>query len=351
MIDKRFFDISNPIKLSDIQNLSGAVLPNPETANIIISGVAGINNATKDDIIFLANDAVSSTLSKTNHYKEMLKNVNAGACITTKELSKFVPEHIPLLIYPDPRGLFIKLQEYFYKPKLNKNRIMRSAKIGKKVKFKNKKSVFIGHNVVIEDNVEIGQNCYISHGAIIKTGCIIGDNCKIMENAVISHTIMGNNCRIGENSVIGGIGFGWHSTPMGHQRVPQLGRVIIKDNVEIDANSCIDRGAIDDTEIGQGTKIDNLVQIAHNNKIGQNCIFAGMSGIAGSNKIGNWVLIGAQAGLKGFITVEDNVQIAAQSGIMKDIKKGQIVMGYPALDIKDFLKQQAFLKKSIKKQK
>ncbi len=263
-----------------------------------------------------------------------------------------MPNGIPVLISKNPRGDFIKLQKYFYQDNAYSARgIMDTARIDSSVKFADKESVFVGYGAVIEAGVEIGKNCYIGHNAVIKHGCAIGNNCRVMEGATVSHCVMGNDVSIGEGSVIGSTGFGWNSGASGHQRVPQIGRVIIEDFVEIDCNSCIDRGAIGDTVIGAGTKIDNLVQIGHNNKIGKNCIFAGMSGMAGSNQIGNFVLIGAQAGLSGFLKIGDFVQVAAQSGLMKNVDAGAKVMGSPAIDAKTYLKQHVFLKNAVTKKK
>jgi UDP-3-O-[3-hydroxymyristoyl] glucosamine N-acyltransferase len=349
MIDNKFYTIASPITLAKVQEITGAILEKSEFANKIISGVAGLEIATENDIIFFANEAVAESL-KHPEFKEMLSAITAGACLINDEHKNLVPNGIPVLTTKDPRGAFIKLQKYFYQDNAYTAKgIMDTARIADNVKFADKESVFIGYGAVIESGVEIGKNCYIGHNAIVKYGCTIGNNCRILDNAVVSHCVMGNDVHIGESSVIGSTGFGWHSGAAGHNRVPQIGRVILEDFVEIDCNSCVDRGAIGDTVIGAGTKIDNLVQIGHNNKVGKNCIFAGMSGMAGSNQVGNFVLLGAQAGLSGFLKIGDFAQIAGQSGVMKNVDAGAKVMGSPAIDAKMHFKQQIILKNAVLK--
>ena len=347
MIDRRFYSISDPIDLEVVETITGAVLCDPKYKHVVVSGVAGLNDSTINDIVFFAQSTISKSL---NHPEliDMLKNIKAGACLIDEKHKNIVPKDIPVLISKDPRGDFIKLQKYFYQDRsYSVKGIMDSAYIANSVEFVDKSSVFIGNSAVIEDNVKIGKNCYIGHNVVIKHGCHIGDNCCIKEGAVISHCIMGNYISIGEGTIIGSTGFGWHSGPSGHIRVPQIGRVVLEDFVEIDCNSCIDRGAI-----GVGTKIDNLVQIGHNNTIGKYCIFAGMSGVAGSSKIGNFVLLGAQSGVSGFLNIADYTQVAAQSGVVRNVDNtASKLRGTPAIDATNFARREILLRHMVEKKK
>ncbi len=319
--------------------------------NFKITNLGSLEQANSESIIYLAlNNSVSKELDKSFEYKEKLKSISAGACFISENNKDLLPSKIIPVINSDPKLAFIKLTNKFYIDKsLIKKGIAKTASVASTVKFKNKSSVHIGEFAVIEDDVSIGENCYIANGVVIKTGVEIGDNCTIKDHAVISHSVIGNNVNIGEGSCIGGAGFGWHSSRAGHTWVPQLGRVVLKDNVDIGINTSIDRGTIGDTIIGEDTKIDNLVQIGHNVKIGSHCIFAGMSGVAGSTIIGDWTLVGAAAGISGHLHIGNNVQIAAGSGVSQSIPDNTKVGGYPALALHDYLKQSAMLRRMVKK--
>ncbi len=347
---ENFYNILKSITLKEIAELTGARIDSQYNSKII-TNMGSLEQANEDSIIYLAlGNAVSSALDKSAEYKEKLKNIKAGACFIEEKNINLLPAGIIPVIVNDPKLAFINLTYKFFEDKaVIKKGISDKAFIDESVKFKNRDSVHIGPFAVIEEGVKIGENCYIGSGAKIKAGVQIGDNCTIKENAVVSHAILGNNVNIGEQSVIGGNGFGWHSGSFGHIWVPQLGRVILEDNVDVGINSAVDRGAIGDTVIGKGTKIDNLVQIGHNVKTGQNCIFAGMCGVAGSTTIGNWVLVGAGAGISGHLTIGDGVEIGARGGVIQNLPAGSKVSGYPAMPVTDFLKQTALLRRMLKK--
>ncbi len=349
---QNFYNILPSITIAEIAKLTDAKY-DEKFADVKITNLGSLERADRESIIFLSlGNAVSSALDKSAEYKEKLKHITAGACFIEEKNISFLPSGIVPLIVADPKLAFIKLTYRFYEDKsVIKHGISEMAYIDPSVKFKNRDSVHIGPFAVIEEGVQIGENCYIGSGAKIKAGVQMGDNCTIKENAVISHTVMGNNVNIGECSVIGGNGFGWHSGSFGHIWVPQLGRVVLEDNVDVGINSAIDRGAIGDTVIGAGTKIDNLIQIGHNVKTGKNCIFAGMCGIAGSTTIGNWVLVGAGAGISGHLEIGDGVEVGARGGVIQNLPAGSKVSGYPAMPISDFLKQAALLRRMVKKRK
>ena len=249
-----------------------------------------------------------------------------------------------------PRLAMMKLITLFYEepPVITGNSnihptatIHETAKIGK--------DCFIGANVVIGNEVEIGDNCFIGANVVIEHNCKIGNNCRIGNNASIAYTVMGNSCYIYTGARLGYDGFGFEFINGQHHRIPQLGRLIIGDDVEIGANTCIDRGALDDTIIGTGSRIDNLVQIAHNDKLGRGCIIVSQVGIAGSCTLGDYVILGGQVGLADHLNIGTGAQIAAQSGVMRDVEAGAVVMGTPCVPFKDYMRQVSFLQKNSKK--
>lgn len=352
-MNNNFFNVVETISLGEIANLVGASLSDPALAVEKIDNLGSLEKSNENSIIYLTlSNSVSKLLNKSAEYKEKLQHIKAKACFITQNNVELLPKSIIPLVVDDPKLAFIKLTNFFYKDKsLDFIGIADDAFIDSSVVFKNKETVSVGHFSVIEKDVNIGLNCYIGNGVKIKAGVVIGDNCIIKDNAVISHTIMGNNVKIAEGASIGGDGFGWHSGSFGHVWVPQIGRVILEDDVDVGVNSCIDRGTIDDTIIGKGSKIDNLIQIGHNVKTGKYCIFAGMCGVAGSTIIGDGVLVGAGAGISGHLHIGDYSQIGAGSGVIQDLPPKSVVSGYPALPVHDFLKQTALMRRLIKKRK
>ena len=193
-------------------------------------------------------------------------------------------------------------------------------------------------NVLIGNNVKIGKKCLIGHNTIIESNVVIGNNCSIGSNVIIRNTIINNSVSILDGCVIGKKGFGFLPNKVKNIRYPHIGIVIIKDNAEIGCGSTIDRGSMSNTIIGKNSYLDNQIHIAHNNKIGDNCIIAGQVGFAGSSTLGNNVMIGGQAGISGHLKIGNNVQIAGGSGVIKNIPDNSRVMGYPAKDLKSFIK-------------
>ena len=200
------------------------------------------------------------------------------------------------------------------------------------------KSVKFGNNVLIGKNVKIGKNSQIGSFSVIEHDVEIGKNCVIGSNVCLKSTTLGNDVIIQDNCKIGSKGFGFIPLKEKNFKIPHIGKVLIKDNVEIASGCTIDRGSVDDTEIGENTYLDNQVHVAHNVKIGSNCMIAGQVGFAGSSTIGNNVSIGGQAGISGHLTIGNNVKIGGGSGVVKDVEDNQIVMGYPAVPFKEFIK-------------
>ena len=227
-----------------------------------------------------------------------------------------------------------KITSLFYPEAINENFDTEVSSVDKN-KYPNLK---FGKNVLLGNNVKIGNHCLIGHNTIIERKVRIGNNCSIGSNVIIKNTIIGNNTNILDGAILGKKGFGFFPGETKNIRYPHIGAVIIGNHVEIGCNNTIDRGSLSNTIIGDGTFLDNQVHIAHNVKIGKNCIITGQVGFAGSSSIGNRVMIGGQAGISGHIHVGDNVQIGGGSGVIKNIPSNTKVMGYPAQNIRKFLK-------------
>jgi UDP-3-O-[3-hydroxymyristoyl] glucosamine N-acyltransferase len=303
--------------LKELANISSSKIYDEKHAEIVIKNIASLKNAGEGDISFLQNPK----------YNDEFKLTKATACIISEKNIKNAPEGIALLISDNPYYSYAMIAQSFY-PAKNSGKISDRANISSSAK--------IGNNVSIAVGVFIGDNV------------IIGDNSVIHANVVITHAIIGKNVIIHPNTSIGQDGFGYAFHQGVHHKVPQLGRVIIEDNVEIGSNVSIDRGAGPDTIIGAGTKIDNLVQIGHNVKVGKACIIVSHVGISGSTEIGDYTVIGGQVGIAGHLKVGSRVQIAAQSGVMRDVEDGDVLCGSPAVPIKQFHRQTIALEKLVK---
>ena len=337
MVDKHFYDAKENVTLAQVAEVTSAVLADTSKADETIADIATMLHAGTEDICFFYD----------RKNKEKARQMQAKACITTTDLQQFVPENVIVLISENPKIAFIKLNEFMYAEKMPIAQIAASAKIAANAKIGT--NCFVGENVVIGKDVEIGDNCIIEPNVVIAQGCKIGNNCRIGNNASIAYSIIGNNCYIYTGARLGQDGFGFQLINGQHHRIPQLGRVIIGNDVEIGANTCIDRGALDDTEIGDGSRIDNLVQIAHNDKLGRGCVIVSQVGIAGSCTLGDYVVLGGQVGLADHLNIGSGAQVAAQSGAMRDIEAGAVMMGSPCVPFKDYMRQVSFLQKNSKK--
>tara|TARA_B100001250_G_scaffold350889_1_gene322811 strand:+ start:654 stop:1619 length:966 start_codon:yes stop_codon:yes gene_type:complete len=292
--------------------------------NIKINDVKTLRKSKKFDLTFF--DSIK--------YKSYASVTKASYCITTKKLEKFLPNEVEKIIVKNVLFELAKVLKKMYSesdidyPDL-------SLKSATKNKYK---SVKFGNNVLIGKNVKIGKNTIIGANSIIEHDVVIGSNCVIGSHVILKNSILGNNIVIQDDCKIGLKGFGFIPIKDNNFKFPHIGRVLINDNVEIASGCTIDRGSVDDTEIGKNTYLDNQVHLAHNVKIGSNCMIAGQVGFAGSSTIGNNVSIGGQAGISGHLTIGNNVKIGGGSGVIKDIEDNQVVMGYPAVPFKEFIK-------------
>jgi UDP-3-O-[3-hydroxymyristoyl] glucosamine N-acyltransferase len=301
-------------------------------SSCIITGIRNIEDSREGDLSFINN----------RKYHNLLKDAKCSACIIAKGVELDVNPQIILIEAEDSYFAYSKAINFLY----SEIKSTSIDNISPKAKIHN--SVKIGRNVVIEDDVEILEGAEIDHNSVIKYGVKIGANCKIGSSSYLSFCEIGDGSIIHSGVRIGTDGFGFATFKGTHHKILHVGSVIIGKNVEIGANSTIDRGSIKDTIIGDGTIIDNLVQIGHNVEIGKGCIIVAQVGIAGSTKLGDYVVIGGQAGLAGHLKIANFVQIAGKSGVISDIEtEKQIVGGYPSQPIRDWHKQTILMKKML----
>jgi UDP-3-O-[3-hydroxymyristoyl] glucosamine N-acyltransferase len=339
MADSRFFQNNGPIFLREIIEITGASISKPVDLDAKIEDVASLELANSKHLSFLIN----------NKYIEAFKSSKAGFCFVHEKFTAHAPDSMVVLVHSNPYKAYALVAGRFYKEKSNIGEIASSAFIAKTAKIG--KNCNIGHNVVIEEDVVIGDNTRIDHNTVIKRSVVIGNDCKIASNVTVSHSVIGNNVVIYPGARIGQDGFGFASDHTGHLKVPQLGIVQIGSFVEIGANTTIDRGSAQNTVIEDMCQIDNLVQLGHNVHLGKACVIVAQVGIAGSTKLGDFVVLGGQVGLAGHLNIGNQVQVAAQSGVAQDVADKQIMGGSPAVPIRQWHRQNFCLQKLVNKDK
>ncbi len=337
MPDQRFHHLSGPFSLQDLADIGGAELGSGADPAVTFMDVAPLDQATRDTISFLDNP----------RYKDQFLATKAGACIVAPEMAGMAPDGVALLLTPQPYKAYAKIAAAFYPDRLPAAEISDRAYIQDGVKIGD--GCVIEFGAVIGKGAVIGAGSWIEANAVISENVEIGEHCRIGSGCTISHSLIGDHVRIYPGCRVGQDGFGFAIDPAGHVKVPQLGRVIIEDSVEIGANTTIDRGSGPDTVIGRGTWIDNLVQIGHNVKIGRGCVLVAQSGVSGSTVLEDYVVVAGQAGIAGHLHVGKGAKIGAQSGIMRDVPAGDEMFGSPALPIRQAMRNLATLTKLAKK--
>lgn len=334
-----FYKNKGPHKLSKIAQIIDCEFDKTK-GDILINSVKSLSDAEPGDITFLNN----------KKYVEEYKHTKATVCIVPFDFSDEVNSNILVLKVKNSYHAYAKVVDLFYSyGKKRNNNIMPSAYISKSAVIG--KNCYIGHNVVIEDQVHIGDDSVIESGTVIDYRVKIGKRARIDSNVSISHACIGDDVVILPGAKIGQDGFGFSTDNGVHKKIYHIGKVIIGDNVEIGANSCIDRGSANDTIIEDMCRIDNLVQVAHNVHVKKGSILVAQVGIAGSSTIGQYCALGGQVGVAGHINIADNVQISGQGGVIQDIKEPGIMGGTPAVPIRDWHKQTILMKKLIKEKK
>ena len=320
-----FFKNNGPFKIDIL--LKRALIGNSENfKKDKVFDVKDLLSATKNDLTFF----------HSNNYSSLASITKASYCITLKNLSHFLPKSCKKIIVNNVLLSIANITKEFYPNSINDDfddTVKDITKTSLKKKCKH------GKNVLVGKNVKMGKNCYIGHNTIIEKNVIIGSNCSIGSNVIIRNTIIKDHVNILDGCIIGKKGFGFFPDKTKNMKYPHIGFVIINENSEIGCGSTIDRGSLSNTVIGKNTYLDNQVHVAHNNKIGSNCIIAGQVGFAGSSTLGDNVMIGGQAGISGHLKIGNNVHIGGGSGVIKDIDDNTKVMGYPAKNLRDFIKE------------
>ena len=319
-----FYKNNGPFNILEIINFLNLKLNIPDNDSKV-KDIKDLLTSNKDEITFF----------HSKKYKNIANKTKASFCLTTASLKNELPKSCTAIVVDNVLVSTSKITSLFYPDSINDDfdetvNNIQDTKLNDKVNF--------GKNVLIGKNVSIGIDCKIGHNTIIEKNVVIGNNCSIGSNNVIRNTLIKNNVRILDNCVIGKHGFGFFPSKNKNLRYPHIGIVLIEDNCEIGCGATIDRGSMSNTVIGKNTYLDNQIHIAHNVKIGENTIIAGQVGIAGSSIIGNNVKIGGQAGISGHLNIGNNVEIGGGSGVIKDISDNTKVMGYPAKNIREFLR-------------
>lgn len=333
MADPRFFNRAGPFTLAHLAQHAQVTDMRTADEHALMTDVAPLDKAGPQHLSFLDN----------RKYLSQLEITQAGAVLLAPAHVDRAPPEVSLLVSPEPYRAYARCAQLFYPARVPASGIHPRAHVDP--------TAIIGEDCIIEAGavigpaVRIGARSWIGANAVIEAGVALGCDCRIDANVVISHALIGDRVRIFPGACIGQDGFGFAISADGPVRVPQLGRVILEDDVEVGANATIDRGAGPDTVIGQGTMIDNLVQIGHNVQVGRNCILVAQSGIAGSSRLGNFVVVAAQAGVSGHVTLGDGVRISAKSGVAKNIDEAGDYVGLPVQPARAYWKEQYTLRR------
>jgi UDP-3-O-[3-hydroxymyristoyl] glucosamine N-acyltransferase len=335
--DARFFHRAGPFSLAQVAAVAGACLPDGRDGDAAMTGVAPLQLAGPAEISFFHNRKYIAALAQTQ----------AGAVIVTAAHAGRVPPGSVALVVDDPHVGWARVAALFHPLPPPRAGVHASAVIDPAARID--PTAEIGPLVVVGAGAVIGPACRIGAGAVIGEGVIIGGQCRVGPLASISHAILGQRVTVFAGARIGQDGFGFAITAQGMLSVPQLGRVILEDDVEIGANSAVDRGSATDTVIGAGSRLDNLVQIGHGVRLGRNCVLAAQVGISGSTVLEDFVQVAGQAGFAGHLRIGAKARIGGQAGVMADVESGADVVGSPAMPAREFFRNVAALRKLARK--
>jgi len=328
---------AGPFPLAGLAEIAGASLGGCADPQVEFDDVAPLSSAGPTHVSFLDN----------RKYLPDLESSAAGACIVHPDLAGHAPKEMALLLSSAPYKSYALVARAFYpEPKIEAG-VARSATVDATAVLGDGTRVEAG--AAVGAGAEIGAACLIGANAVIGDGVRIGDGTVVGPNCTLTHCLIGARVTLYPGVRIGQPGFGFAMDPAGHVHVPQLGRVVVEDDVTISANCTVDRGAGPDTVVGAGSVIDNMVHIAHNVRIGRGCVIAGQVGISGSTELGDFVVVAGQAGFAGHLNVGSGAQIGGQSGVLRDVEPRARLMGTPARPLKKFFREIALLERLGKK--
>lgn len=333
MTHRGFFRRHGPFSLSEIAERAGAILASGADQGCMVSDVRTLSDAGLGDVSFLDNQ----------RYVGQLQKSSATACFTREAFADKLPDQTIGLFTDQPYHALARTLLLFY-PDSGRPLVYRGEGGPVHPDAKVEEGALIEPGAVVGPEAYVGAGTVIAAGAVIGYRVTIGRDAYVGPNASVTHALVGDRVVIHACASIGTDGFGFAMGPQGHLKIPQIGRVIIQDDVEIGAGSTIDRGALSDTVIGEGTKIDNLVQIGHNVQIGRHCVLAGQVGISGSAVLEDFVVMGGQTGVTGHIRIGAGAQIAAMSGVSHSIPAGERWGGVPAKPMAQWSRELAVVK-------
>jgi UDP-3-O-[3-hydroxymyristoyl] glucosamine N-acyltransferase len=341
MTDPVFFAPSRRISVSEIAELTGARLVDESHGDVLVTGIAPASQGGEGQLVFVEGKRNAA----------LLDGLNATAVLCTDEFAELVPPAIAALVTPKPQWAFALIGRLLYPTAARPQPVTGETGISSRSVVSPKASleagVIVEAGAVIGPDVAIGSGTIIAANAVIGASSQIGRDCYVGPAATVQCALIGNRVVIHGGAQIGKEGFGFVAGPRSAERLPHIGRVVIQDDVEIGANTTVDRGAMADTIIGEGTKIDNLVQIAHNANIGRGCMIAGNVGLSGSVTLGDGVQLGGGAGIADHLTLGPGAQLAAGSGLMHDIPAGERWAGYPAAPFDQAFRQFAAIRRLV----
>jgi UDP-3-O-[3-hydroxymyristoyl] glucosamine N-acyltransferase len=331
----RFFACTGPHPLAAVAAAAGCGILQSDVSrrDLLLTGLAALETAGPSEISFVGHRRHAAALARTR----------AGAVLVGPDMQANVPAGTVALVTADPPAGWAQVAKLFHPAQAVSPGIDRSAVVADSAVVD--ATVEVRAHAVIDAHAEIGPRCKIGPGAVIGEGVVLGPDCRIGAHVSISHAILGARVTIFPGARIGQEGFGFTISPLGFRTVPQLCLVILEDDVEVGANTTIDRGSLRDTVIGAGTRLDNLVQVGHNVRIGRHCAVAALVGISGSAEIGDFVVVGGQAGLADQVRVGARARVGAQAGVMSDIDAGAVVVGSPARPAREVFREIATLKR------
>jgi UDP-3-O-[3-hydroxymyristoyl] glucosamine N-acyltransferase len=328
MPDPRFYEDLGPVPARELAALAGARAPGGPDADRPIALAAPLAKADGRAVSFLAD----------RRYLGDLAGTRAGACFIAPDQAEALPDGCLALITGEPQAAWARAAL-----RLHRGRRLDAQAPGIHPGALIEEGVVLHRGVVVGDGAQIGRGSEIGPNSVIGPGVALGRDCVVGANAVVGYALIGDRVKIMAGVVIGEAGFGVAVGKAGAVDVPQLGRVIIQDGVSVGACTCIDRGAWDDTVIGENSKIDNLVQIAHNVQLGRNCVLAGHVGLSGSVVVGDGAMFGGRAGIADHVTIGAGALITAASGVMHDVPAGERWAGVPARQARQFMRETAWL--------